>query len=218
MEEWQRALRSANAPKRFNPWSQIWLHPRLTIQQLVDINPTYRVIPLAMIGGVAEALDRASWRSSGDDLSLGFILGIAIVFGAIGGIVQLYILGALIHWTGRRMGGSAYGEDIRAAMAWSNIPNMWGLLLWIPQILILGEELFTTHTPMLNADPFLAIPLLSFGFLQLVLGIWALVIFLHALGQVQGFSAWKALGNVALSILVIVVPLALLGGLFSLAR
>ena len=39
---------------------------------------------------------------------------------------------------------------------------------------------------------------------------WAFVVFLKCLGQVQGFSAWKALGNTLLVVPVILLPILLL--------
>jgi hypothetical protein len=83
------------------------------------------------------------------------------------------------------------------------------MALWVPELALFGDELFTSHTPRLYSNPLLGLGLLGFGVLEIVVGVWAIVIFLKALGQVQGFSAWKALGNTLLASLVVLVPLAL---------
>jgi len=49
---------------------------------------------------------------------------------------------------------------------------------------------------------------------EVVLNVWSFVIALHCLGQVQGFSAWRALGNQALTALVLLVPIAIIMFLF----
>ena len=43
--------------------------------------------------------------------------------------------------------------------------------------------------------------------------------FLHSLGEVQGFSAWKALGNTMLAVLAILIPLfAIIGTMIWISR
>ena len=49
-----------------------------------------------------------------------------------------------------------------------------------------------------------------FGGQRIVCGIWAFVAGLKCLGEVQGFSAWKALGNGLLAGLVIAAPFIVL--------
>jgi hypothetical protein len=193
-----------------NPWFSIWTRPRATIAQIVARNPTDLVLLLAALGGFGEALDRASGRSAGDTLSMPVIFVAAAAGGAVGGIVTLYLGSLLLRWTGSWIGGRASGEHIRAAMAWSGVPMIWSLLLWIPEVALFGKELFTTATPRLDASIGLTVLLLSFFVVETVIAVWAFVAFLKCLGQVQGFSAWKALGNTALVLPVILVPIVLL--------
>lgn len=200
--------------RQLNPWIHMWLHPRITIQQVIDTDPTRLVILIAMITGISESLNRAGLRDYGDGLSISAIVGLAVFLGPIGGIIRLYLFGFLIRWTGTWLRGEADGEEIRAAYAWSSVPIVWSLCLWIPQIFTFGEELFTSETPMIDADPFLSYQLIGFGLVEFVVGVWSFFIFLHALGQVQGFSAWKALLNLVLAALVVLVPLGLIFGSF----
>ena len=39
---------------RMNPWLAIWFHPRQAIRQVIDHNPRYFVLPLAMGAGAVE--------------------------------------------------------------------------------------------------------------------------------------------------------------------
>ena len=64
--------------------------------------------------------------------------------------------------------------------------------------------------PRTEASLPLSLSLIAFGVAEVVGGIWTLVVYLKSLGQVQGFSAWKALGNSCLAGLVIIVPVAIL--------
>lgn len=192
-----------------NPWISMWVKPRATIQKIVDTNPDHLVMVLAAISGFARVLDRASMKSLGDKYEWPIIFLIAAFLGPIGGIISLYIGGALIRWAGRWIGGSASTQNIQAALAWSSVPIVWALMLWIPELALFGQELFTTETPNIDASTVLTFALFGFSAIELTIGIWTMVVFLKCLGQVQGFSAWKALGNVVLAGLVIIVPIVL---------
>ena len=193
-----------------NPWFSIWTRPRATIAQIVARNPTDLVLLLAALSGFGQALDRASERSAGDTLSLPVIFVAAAAGGVVGGIITLYLGGLLLWWTGSWIGGRASGEHIRAAIAWSSVPIIWSLLLWIPEVALFGNELFTTATPRLDGSVGLTVLLLSFFVVEAVIAVWAFVVFLKCLGQVQGFSAWKALGNTLLVVPVILLPILLI--------
>ena len=194
--------------RRLNPLLAIWMRPRATIQQIVDDDPETWVLALAAIAGIGQALNDASTRSSGDSLDLPSIFIIAVIAGPLLGIFGLYVAGALLRWTGRWIGGHASQVDIRAASAWSQVPAIWAMLLWVPELWLFGSEMFTEQTPHIDADPMLQVALLVMVIIEIVITIWSIVVFLKCLGQVQGFTAWKALGNSILAGLVIVVPVA----------
>lgn len=198
---------TAGDERTMNPWISMWTKPRETIQQIVDLNPTRMVLLLAALAGFSRALDRASITSMGDRFELPILLGIAAIAGSITGVVLLFIGGALIRWTGAWIGGVASSQNIRAALAWSGVPNIWALLIWIPQLALVGDELFTSETPRMDASDTLLFSFLGLSLIEFVIAVWALVVLLKCLGQVQGFSAWRALGNLLLSILIIAVPI-----------
>ena len=193
-----------------NPWLSIWTKPHATIQQIVDTNPTHLVLLLAAIDGFSTALDRASTKSLGDKLDWPVILLIAAIVGPIAGIITLYIGSALIRWTGSWIGGKASSQSIRAAMAWSTVPEIWALVLWIPALALFGQEMFTSEMPSIQENPALNIAFFGIAAVGIAVGIWQFVIYLMCLGQVQGFSAWKALGNSFMALMVVVLPMVII--------
>ncbi|RLA54439.1 MAG: YIP1 family protein [Gammaproteobacteria bacterium] len=201
-----------------NPWFSMWTRPRETIQQIVETNPTRLVFVLAAVGGISQTLDRASAQSAGDNLALMWILLLAIVLGPIAGIVMLFVGAKLFEISGKWLGGIADSVNLRAAIAWSNVPIIWAMLLWIPQFALLGGELFTSQTPRMDASDTLLFSYLSLAGIEVVAAVWSFVIFLKSIGQVQGFSAWKALANLAVVILMILVPIVLLLVVFGGSR
>jgi hypothetical protein len=66
--------------------------------------------------------------------------------------------------------------------------------------------MFTTATPTLDANPLLLVPLAVLILLEAAIGAWSLVVFLKALGEAHGFSAWRSLGASAIAGLLVLVP------------
>lgn len=203
----------------FNPYKSIWLQPRSTIQHIVDTNPTYLVLALAALAGVSGALSIASAEGWGYDMLLLWVFLIIVAITPLVSILALYLMSALTRWTGKSLGGTATQEQIRAAFAWSYIPVIACTALYIPLFMLYGSDLFNyQHTAF--PDPFSMAPVQSgaaisiVALVEVILNIWSFVISLHCLGQVQGFSAWRALGNQALTLLVVFVPLAIIMLLF----
>jgi hypothetical protein len=162
---------------------------------------------LASLSGISQALDKASTKSAGDTYPLLAVLMLSVVGGVISGIVTLYIGGFLLKHTGHWLGGKGTGVNVRAAIAWSSVPVAWGLLIWVPELLIFGKDLFTSAGESIAAQQALYF---SFLAVELVIAIWAVVLMFKSLGQVHGFSAWRALASSLIAICVILVPLLLL--------
>jgi hypothetical protein len=195
-----------------SPWFSMWLHPRVTMRAILNHDPTYLVLPIAAVGGVSQALNRLADKNAGDKLSFPVLLLFAITLGPLGGILGLHITAALLRVTGRWIGGAASAEEIRASIAWGSIPAVWGALIWIPAIALTGKALFSS-SPSMAGDGALLIAgvLLMIQFASII---WSFFTGLHALGEVQGFSAWRAFGNIILSGLIIFVPFMLAYAIF----
>jgi len=194
-------------PPTLNPWLSIWTKPRATMQQILATDQQHQVLLLATLASVAHILDKASEKSLGDKLDWHYLFLIAAIVGPIAGVVSLYVSSALIRWTGKLIGGQASSEHIQAAIAWAGVPTICALLLWLPGLVLFGQELFTSQTPVIASNPLLAMLLLGFAALKIIIGLWAFVLLIKCVGQAQGFSAWLALGNLVLSALVVMVPI-----------
>lgn len=146
------------------------------------------------------------------------ILLLALLAGPIFGVINLYIFTGLIQWTGDKwLGGKGTDKTIKAAIAWSHVPTIEAVTLWVPAILLFGQEYFTGGTAgagnSLNFSPAYK----GLGVVDSVITIWTFIILLKCVGQAQGFSAWKALANLILSALVLIfllLPIVLVVGLF----
>lgn len=199
-----------------NPWFSIWTRPRATMRSILDADPKYMVPVLAMLGGFASFLDRALLHDLGDEYSLDFILVVSATLGAVWGFIYVYVFAALLRWTGRWIDGQGGRDEIVAAVAWSNVPLIWGIpLVWLPSLSLFGLENFTTKTPGMDANPMIALPLLGAA---IVVAGWYGVIFLKCVAEAQNFSAWKALLNSLLALLTVIAPVIGLGVVWVLLR
>ncbi|MDF1667448.1 MAG: Yip1 family protein [Planctomycetota bacterium] len=197
------------ALKPSNPWLNIWIRPRATIRAIVAYDPDYKVSLIAGAVGVLTLLDKASDKNLGDKVSVVSVLFIAMIFGPIFNLIRLQIMSGLVSWTGAKIGGQAQSREIRTALAWSEVPNLVSFGIWAVYLGVVGEKMFKDDMVFETDAEVATVQFVLFGgtALATLLGLWSLVIKLKALGEVQGFSAIKALGNLILASLVIIVPL-----------
>lgn len=196
--------------ENINPWFSIWTKPRKTIRYILDNNMTNMVILLAALGGISQVLSSASQKNLGDKLELEAVILFSVVLGALMGIIALYVNSALLRLTGKWIGGEGTFKDIKIASAWAKIPVAWGLLVWVPELLLFKNEMFTSSTPLLENNIGLSLVMILFGLIELTIAIWAIVIYIKSIAEVQGFSAWKAIINILLAGLIIIIPLAII--------
>jgi hypothetical protein len=196
-----------------NPWLSIWTQPRATMRQILDTDPRRLVHVLAILGALCRMLS-SNVPPIGPlaRLPLSAIVAYKLCAGVVGGLIGLYLGSAILTMTGRWLGGRGSFVAVRAAAAWSNVPLIWGGLLWLPLLGYLGIEALNFDPKILFEDPGGLIVMLPIGLLAVILGIWTLVIALKCLGEVHGFSAWQALGAVVIGVLILAIPFAILLG------
>ncbi len=198
-----------------NPWITIWTSPRATIRRIVDLDPHYKVVLLAAVSGALTGLERR-WSQVPSATTPGagiwpLVVVWSVVGGAIVGVIGLYLNGVLLKWSGAFLGGVASYAQVRAALAWSEVPAITALAIGIVAIAA-GMGAPTMFTGESAAGSSTALSLL-----HAALGAWSFVLTLHCLSEVHRFSAWRALGSVlilvaAFAILALVVLAILLGG------
>lgn len=197
----------------FNPWLSLWTQPRATIRKLVDTDPSYMVIILALaIGAIAGLQSVTELVVMGEvtDNQMAFKIG-----GAIGGAIMfvavLYLTGWLYSVVSKWLGGSAPARNLRTVAAWGNVPSL------VSGIIILICYTFVTKSTDMDAIALLVSLVTAF------FGIWQIVILCKMIGEVNEFSAWKGLGVIIITVLLILavalivgVTLGFLAGILSL--
>lgn len=198
-----------------NPWIGMWVRPRETIRAIIQFNPGYFYPFLCLIYGFPMLLQIAQNFSMGDRYPLAGIVIVALLLAGIVGALMINISTALFYWTGKWIGGTGSYQTIRSAVAWANVPNLVNILIWIVNIGVFGGRIFQhnfVETPFAGSE--LGVIFLT-SVVQIIVAVWSFIIILKTLGEVQGFSAWKALLNVIIPFLVIFVGVSILAWLFT---
>lgn len=176
-----------------NPWLEIWKNPRKMMAERLRKDPHSWVLPLAIINGLVSGV---SWVISlwtkypqAGEYKNGFVIALIIILGAVLGVISLYLISWLYKVTGKWLKGKGNFTDVKCAVGWSYYPYIVAALFGILNTL-------TVRIPFLG---------LLFGLISVVLMVWAFVISLKLLGEAHGFSAWRALATVFITIVLIFI-------------
>jgi Yip1 domain len=188
-----------------SPWLDILTKPRETIRHVVDENPHRGLRFLYFLYGLPFALNMAQSLSLGSHLPIWAIVVGSVVLAMVFGWVGICLLSGLFFLTGKWIKGVANFSQVRAAVAWSSVPNIATILMWILLLGVFGARVFHkefAESPFMGHE---ASVIFAVFFVQTIASIWGFVILLQALGEVQGFSAWKALINVLIPFVILLL-------------
>ena len=194
-------------PATINPFFSIWVRPKRTIRWIVENQPEKYVMGLAGISGAYTTLENAGDRGIGDDWSLLAILVAAFLVGPIAGVIVLHVSGALFRWSGRLFGGVADSRQVRAALAWSALPEALLLAIYLVVILIWGRDWFVSDFDMESQSLLLTT---LFVLTAIVIGIWRTVLSVLTMAEVHRFSIWRSIATYVVGTLAFAIPALIL--------
>ena len=183
------------------PFFSLWVAPRQTIRRLVDTDPTRYVIGLAMLSGALGRLEIAwfSALSQRTPPSPLWPVGVAfrVVIGAIVGVIGLYVGAWLVGIFCRILGGVSSAIEMRTALAWSRLPGITATIVSIALVLfgaVNPPEFKHSRLPVMTSST------IELMLVNAVLIGWGVAVQLNCIGEVNRFSAWRALGSIVLMI------------------
>ncbi len=174
-----------------NPWLSIWNQPKSTIRAVVHSNPAYGVFYLSAFYALQSFFFYLNWWSVGIENSFFALLIGAILLAPLIGIVWLYYIGFIFHFTGRWLKGAAPASHLRTAVAWSKIPHAINLLIWFILIFTNSETVFIQD----GGGP----SSIFVNLIALMLALWSTILLVQGLSEVQGFSTARSIANVILA-------------------
>jgi len=194
------------------PFYTIWTEPRATIRRIVDTDPTRNVIALVAIGPALNALASQWSKAIGNNANLSVLwplwVVVSVAIQAALGVLFLYIFGVIFKWSGSLLGGVASRVEVRAAIAWSQVPAI------AAEIVLLVAVLMGIPMPTPGATPGM-LPQIDPAFykvlvIEVVLGFWGFIVSLKCIGEVHRFSAWRAFVAILIPPLIVMVVIGLI--------
>ncbi len=181
-----------------NPWLTIWTEPRATIAQIVKINPNRSLWWLAAIYGLSSLFNLFQSMALGNSVKVIGIVILAIIIAPIYGYISFWIWSGFVYWIGKLFKGQATFKAVRASYAWSCVPIIVNIPLWFLMIGVFGQKVFMSMQDP-NQMPAHMFVLLAISIVKVIVFIWALVIFINALSEVQKYSVVRSILNIVLS-------------------
>jgi len=176
-----------------SPFLTICTAPRATIRRIVDTDPKRNVIALAAVGSGISALASQWSKALVNNANLSVLwpiwVAVTVAIQAALGVLFLFISGAVLKWSGSLLGGGASRVEVRAALAWSQVPAIAGAIFFLIAVLLGVPIPVPTPGTLPQIDPAFYKVMAVEG----VLGIWGMVVWLKCLAEVHRFSVWRAL-------------------------
>lgn len=187
-----------------NPWLDIWTKPKKTIRAIVNTDPKYGFVLLSAIYGLPLAFNVAQSLAFTPDVPLWAILAGSVILCTFLGMIGISVSAWLLKVTGRWIGGKGNFQSVRAAVAWSNVPNFVTVLVWIVLLAVFGGRVFTSTFAETQFIGYQAGILFLGMLVETVVSVWGFVILLNTLAEVHEFSVWRAILNVIIPFIAIV--------------
>ena len=193
--------------EELNIWTSIWINPRKTVRYAINHKPMGFALALAAVVGLDDFLNKATEKNLGDSMALPLIVLLAIIAGPLMGLISWWIGAGLMSIIGKWIGGQGTFADLKMAVAVAYIPLIIGSILWIPDILVLGNAMFTEDMDVSIGK------LIWFFFsslLSIVVAVWGFIATIKAIAEAHRFSSWRALATIIIPTILLIVPLFLL--------
>ncbi len=194
-----------------NPWLKIWIEPKKTIRTIVSTDSRFGLFILAAIYGLPLAFNFAQSFSLSSAVPVWAIVIGSLIVCMFLGLLGISISAWLLQWTGRWIGGRGNYQSVRAAVAWSNVPNIATIIMWVVLLGAFGGQVFNKNFSQMHFIGYQAGILFLVMLIESIASIWGFIILINTLAEVQGFSIWRALLNVLIPFVSIVVIIWIVG-------
>lgn len=196
--------------EELSPWLSIWIRPKATIGRIVAENPNRSLWLLASIYGFSSLLNLFQ------SISLGVILAplpiylLAALISPFWGYAMFAVWSWVVHKIARMLKGLATFQQVRAAYAWSCVPLVINVPVWILIGVLFGEQVFLNYPDSHLFTDAQVVALFGVLIAKVTVAIWSLVIYFNALAQVEQFSLLRSIGSIILAGVVVAVAMTLI--------
>lgn len=176
-----------------HPLKDVWLRPRRVFRELAARPIGATDYLLAATQGVATSIMVSRTQSAGSNVGAAEILGSALIFGPLAGVVSMYLFAAIYARLGARAGGKSTRHQVFHVLAYGGTPVAASLILWMFTALLVGEAA-VVERPGVEIDGFVAFVLrVQFASFMLLL-LWSFVLQVMGFSEILGLATRKAFG------------------------
>jgi hypothetical protein len=176
-----------------HPLKEVWLRPRRVFRELAARPIGAADYLLAASQGVATSIMVSRTQSAGSNVGTAEILGSALIFGPLGGVVSMYLFAAIYARLGTRAGGKSARNQVFHVLAYGGIPVAASLILWMFTALLVGEAA-VVERPGVEIDGFVAFVLRVQFASYILLLLWSFVLQVMGFSEISGLATRKAFG------------------------
>jgi len=185
-------------------FTKIWMSPREVFKYINDTRYAKFTTMLLIFGGITHALNNATSRNMGDLLPLWGVLMACVIGGAVFGWLYFYVYAALMSWTGKWLKGVGNTRSLFRMMSYAMIPSLVVLFTFILRVVLFGNNEFQRNVDMFE-NAFLTTSVYTVtAFIEIVIGVWTLVILVIGISEVQKLSIGKSILNLILPVLLLI--------------
>ena len=159
---------------------------------------------LLIVAALTATIERSfSKNTSIFSVNAGYFIG-----GLLGGslvVYSLYFISAWIfYYFGKAfLNGKATAKEFRTVIAWSNIPSIGSIIFSFLILVVYGSNALSDfYFPISKIEKTVFI---SFALIQFALSIWTIVIMIIGTKEIQKFSTLKAISNVSIPFLILII-------------
>lgn len=109
---------------------KVWIHPRQTIRQIIEVNPGYFIWPLVFFSGLFSSLSSSTYFPFLKK-PLYFVVPIGITYFIVMAFVNFYLFSGWGYWAGKKLGGKGSYKSLQTATAWSYPPAIIAELIFV---------------------------------------------------------------------------------------
>jgi len=171
-----------------NPWISMWTQPRKTIRAVINTNPKMGFYFLSSIWFLQFFFLFESYYSIQFPIHWAITLIIAVILSPFLGAIMFYVFGWFLYIIGKGLNGEASYSHNRCAFAWSRLPDIIDLIIWFALSAFLSELIF--------ARVGVGISFIFINIIAALTTIWAFVLLVGTVREIQGFSVMRAFVNV----------------------
>ena len=130
------------------------------------------------------------------------------------GWISFYISAWILSlFGGGFLSGKAKAKEFRTVLAWGSIPSTFSVVFSIILLVLYGTDSLNMDS---GADLIEGIITFAIGLIQIGLGIWSIYIVTQGIMHIQKFSVGKALLNLFLPLIFLIIFLVIIFSLINL--